>query len=58
VFTTADFGNTWRSIVSNLPKGEVARTSAEERKNPDLLYLGTETGLWVSWNKGGQWTRL
>jgi photosystem II stability/assembly factor-like uncharacterized protein len=58
VFTTPDFGNTWRSIVSNLPKGEVARTIAEDRKNPDLLYLGTETGLWVSWNKGGQWTRL
>ena len=44
--------------MSNLPKGEVARTIAEDRKNPDLLYLGTETGLWVSWNKGGQWTRL
>jgi photosystem II stability/assembly factor-like uncharacterized protein len=58
VFTTTDFGNTWRSIVSNLPKGEVARAIAEDRKNPDLLYLGTETGLWVSWNKGGQWTRL
>jgi photosystem II stability/assembly factor-like uncharacterized protein len=58
VFTTTDFGNTWRSIVSNLPKGEVARTMAEDRKNPDLLYLGTETGLWVSWNRGGQWTRL
>jgi photosystem II stability/assembly factor-like uncharacterized protein len=58
VFTTTDFGNTWRSIVSNLPKGEVARAIAEDRKNPDLLFLGTETGLWVSWNKGGQWTRL
>ena len=58
VFMTTDTGNSWRSIVSNLPKGEVARTIAEDRKNPDLLYLGTETGLWVSWNKGGQWTRL
>ncbi len=25
---------------------------------PNILYLGTETGLWVSWNKGGQWTRV
>ena len=58
VFTTTDFGATWRSIVSNLPKGEVARAIAEDRKNADLLYLGTETGLWVSWNRGGQWTRL
>jgi photosystem II stability/assembly factor-like uncharacterized protein len=58
VFATTDFGATWRSIVSNLPKGEVARSIAEDRKNPDLLYLGTETGLWVSFNRGGQWTRL
>jgi hypothetical protein len=41
-----------------LPKGEVARGLAEDRKNPDVLYLGTETGLWVSHNRGGAWTRL
>ncbi|HWI16512.1 MAG TPA: hypothetical protein VNT81_02105, partial [Vicinamibacterales bacterium] len=58
VFTTTDFGATWRSIVSNLPKGEVARGLAEDRRDPNILYLGTETGLWVSWNKGAQWTRL
>jgi hypothetical protein len=58
VFTTTDFGSTWRSIASNLPQGEVARGLAEDRKDPNILYLGTETGLWVSWNKGGQWTRL
>ncbi len=58
VFTTTDYGATWRSIASNLPQGEVARGLAEDRKDPNILYLGTETGLWVSWNKGAQWTRL
>jgi photosystem II stability/assembly factor-like uncharacterized protein len=58
VFTTTDFGATWRSIAGNLPKGEVARGLAEDRRDPNILYLGTETGLWVSWNKGGAWTRL
>jgi photosystem II stability/assembly factor-like uncharacterized protein len=58
VFTTADYGATWRSIAGGLPKGEVARGLAEDRKNADILYLGTETGLWVSWNRGGQWTRI
>jgi photosystem II stability/assembly factor-like uncharacterized protein len=58
VFTTTDFGATWKSIAGNLPKGEVARGLAEDRKDPNILYLGTETGLWVSWNKGGQWTRI
>ena len=58
VFATTDFGATWRSIAGNLPKGEVARGLAEDRKDPNILYLGTETGLWVCWNRGGQWTRL
>ena len=58
VFATTDFGATWRSIAGNLPKGEVARGLAEDRKDPNILYLGTETGLWVSWNRGAQWTRI
>jgi photosystem II stability/assembly factor-like uncharacterized protein len=58
LFATTDFGATWRSIVGNLPKGEVARGLAEDRKDPNILYLGTETGLWVSLNRGAQWTRI
>jgi len=58
VFTTTDFGATWKSIASNLPSGEVARGLAEDRKDPNIIYLGTETGLWVSWNRGGNWTRI
>ncbi|MCC7126799.1 MAG: glycosyl hydrolase [Acidobacteria bacterium] len=58
VFATTDFGATWRSIAGNLPQGEVVRTLAEDRRNADLLYLGTETGLWASFNRGGQWTRI
>ena len=58
VFTTTDFGATWRSIAANLPKGEVVRGLAEDRRDPNIIYLGSETGLWVSHNKGGQWTRL
>jgi photosystem II stability/assembly factor-like uncharacterized protein len=58
VFTTTDYGATWRSIAGNLPEGEVVRGLAEDRRNPDVLYLGTETGLWVSLNRGGVWTRL
>jgi photosystem II stability/assembly factor-like uncharacterized protein len=58
VFATTDSGATWRSIASNLPQGEVVRSLGEDRRNPDLLYLGTETGLYLSWNRGGGWTRL
>jgi hypothetical protein len=58
VFSTADFGATWKAIAGNLPKGEVVRALAEDRKNPDLLYLGTETSVYVTWNRGGEWTKL
>ena len=58
VFATTDFGATFRSIANNLPKVEVVRSLAEDRRNADVLYLGTETGLWVSWNRGGEWTRI
>ena len=58
VFATTDYGATWRSIAGNLPSGEVVRGLAEDRRNPEILYLATETGLWVSLNRGGQWTRI
>ena len=57
-FVSPDFGATWKSIVSNLPKGEVVRTLTEDLKNPDVLYLGTETGLFVSTDSGGSWIRV
>lgn len=58
VFVTTDLGASFRSIAGNLPKGEVARTISEDLENPDALYLGTETGLWVTLDRGTQWTRV
>ncbi|MGE3189606.1 MAG: WD40/YVTN/BNR-like repeat-containing protein, partial [Vicinamibacterales bacterium] len=58
VFTSTDYGASWRSIAGNLPAGEVARTITEDLKNADVLYLGTETGVWVSLDRGRQWTRV
>jgi photosystem II stability/assembly factor-like uncharacterized protein len=57
VYASADFGQTWTPIVADL-KGEIARTITEDLKNPDVLYLGTETGLFVSIDRGKSWNRL
>jgi hypothetical protein len=58
VYATSDFGKSWRSLVSNLPPGEVARTISEDLRNPDVLYLGTETGLFATVDRGRRWTRV
>lgn len=58
LYVTTDYGVTFRSLAATLPKGEVVRTIAEDQKNPDVLYIGTETGLWVSQDRGRTWIRL
>ena len=56
VFASTDFGATWKSITSNLPSGSVY-TIKEDVKNPSVLYVGTEFGVFVSIDRGASWTR-
>jgi photosystem II stability/assembly factor-like uncharacterized protein len=58
IYSTADYGKTWKSIEGDLPAGRVARTLREDPKNPDLLYLGTELGLFISIDQGQHWVEL
>jgi hypothetical protein len=57
IYASHDFGQTWQPASANL-KGEVARTLTEDQKNPDVLYLGTETGLFVSIDRAKSWVRI
>jgi photosystem II stability/assembly factor-like uncharacterized protein len=57
IFATEDFGQTWQPINGNL-RDEVARTFLEDLKNPDVLYAGTETGIFVSLDRGRSWERM
>jgi len=58
LFRTDDYGQTWRSVAGNLPKGWTVHVVREHPKVPSLLFVGTENGLWASWDRGGQWVRL
>ena len=60
VYTTTDFGRTFRSIANNLPTGQpdYVHVIREDTKNRDLLFVGTDVGLYVSNNRGGQWQRF
>ncbi|HET7616972.1 MAG TPA: hypothetical protein VFK20_00580 [Vicinamibacterales bacterium] len=58
LYRTADKGKTWQSIAADLPKDWPARVIREDPSNPDLLFAGTERGLYVSFNRGGSWQAL
>lgn len=53
-----DFGQTWTSIVADLPAKRVLRTVREDPRNPNLLWLGAELGLYVSIDGGAHWIEL
>ena len=58
LFVTKDYGATWTSIVNNLPKWGTVNVVVEDSKNKDLLFVGTEFGVYVSLNGGGEWKPL
>ena len=58
VFTTEDFGKTWEKITNGISPGETVRVIREDHKNPGLLFIGTETGVWYTLNRGQSWIRL
>ena len=55
---STDQGKTWTSISSNLPAAGPVLAFAEDYKDPDLLFAGTEFGLFFSNNGGGKWIQL
>jgi len=54
VYISENYGQTWRSISANLPVSPV-NVIKEDPENENLLYLGTDNGAWVSFNKGVSW---
>ena len=57
MWVSADFGATFRSMNANL-SGEAVKTITEDTHNPDVLYIGTETGIFLSLDRGKSWRRL
>ena len=51
VYVSEDFGDTWTAIGKNLPTGPV-NVIIEDVKHEDILYVGTDNGLYTSFNKG------
>ncbi|OFW03604.1 MAG: glycosyl hydrolase [Acidobacteria bacterium RIFCSPLOWO2_02_FULL_67_36] len=58
VYRTNDYGRTWTKIVGGLAGDDFARVIREDKKRKGLLFLGTETGIHVSFDAGGTWQSL
>jgi photosystem II stability/assembly factor-like uncharacterized protein len=55
LYKTADYGKTWTKITSGIPDGVFTRVIREDPVRKGLLYAGTETGLYVSFDDGASW---
>ena len=57
IFVTEDYGKTWKSLTTSEIKG-YAHIIREDIKNENLLFLGTEFGLYVSIDRGESWAKV
>jgi len=57
LFASEDFGESWTSISSNLPM-ESVNVVREDPTDPDILYVGTDLGVYVSLDRGSSWHSL
>jgi len=58
VLMSTDRGNTWTSITADLPERGSVYTFNQDHVDADLLFVGTEFGVWYSPDHGGRWIEL
>lgn len=58
VYKTSDYGHTWKSIRSNLPNFGWIHVIREHPRNKNLLFVGTEFGIYSSYNSGLDWIKI
>jgi len=58
IFRTRDYGKSWQEVVAGIPDFSFVKVVREDPKRQGLLYAGTETGPFVSFDSGDHWTSL
>jgi photosystem II stability/assembly factor-like uncharacterized protein len=58
LYKTSDYGRTWTKIVDGIPAHDFTRVIREDPGRRGLLYAGTETGVYVSFDDGTRWQSL
>jgi photosystem II stability/assembly factor-like uncharacterized protein len=54
IYVSEDYGQTWKSIAANFPTASV-NVIVEDSMNSSILYVGTDNGLYISFNRGENW---
>ncbi|WP_299523537.1 glycosyl hydrolase [Winogradskyella sp.] len=55
LYKTTDYGKTWKKITNGINAEHFTRALREDPKRKGLLYAGTETGMYISFNDGKDW---
>lgn len=55
LYKTINYGKSWTNISNGIPNGAYTRVVREDELREDLLFAGTETGIYISWNGGKNW---
>lgn len=58
LYKTTDYGKTWKKITTGIPDTAFTRVIREDPNKRGLLYAGTETGMYVSFDNGERWQSL
>ena len=58
LYKTSDYGKSWQKITTGIPDGAFTRVIREDPNRRGLLYAGTETGIFVSFDGGANWQSL
>ncbi len=56
LYKSTDYGKTWTNISTGIPQGAFTRVVREDEVRRDLLFAGTETGVYLSWDGGKSWS--
>ena len=55
IYKTTNYGKSWVNISSGIPSGAYTRVVREDTQQKNLLFAGTELGMYISWNGGKMW---
>ncbi|MCR9227807.1 MAG: glycosyl hydrolase [Flavobacteriaceae bacterium] len=58
LYKTTDYGKTWSLMTSGIEDEHFTRVVREDPKRKGLLYAGTETGMYISFNEGANWEKF